>query len=172
MPTYRITGPDGRKFKVRGDAPPSETELEDIFAGMAGGAPERPAQPPAAAPAPEGRSTLADVAIGAAKGLGNTAIGLGEMVHRIPGVSRAVDAAYGAFDELRGAEPVEGLSERAFPAAREEVRPTNTAQTAGFAGEQIAEHFLPIGAVGKVARVGQAAATTLAQSGNAGTAGV
>ena len=157
MPTYRITAPDGRNFRVTRDSPPSESELEDIFAGMGGGAPKHtaPAQP-------EERSRLADTAIGAAKGLGNTVVGLGEMVHRVPGVSRAVDALYGQ----------EGLSAAAFPAAREAVRPENTAQKVGFASEQLGEFFVPGGSASKLAQVPKAALTTLAQTGDMGAAGV
>lgn len=120
---------------------------------------------PAAAPSDDeggiGRM-LADNAIGVAKGVGNTVIGLGEMVHRIPGVTRAVDALYG--------QP--GISDAAFGEAREAVRPDNAAQTVGFAGEQIAEHFIPVGTAAKAAKVGQSALTTLAQSGDARAAGV
>lgn len=91
--------------------------------------------------------TARDVAIGAVKGAGNTAIGLGELVHRIPGVSRGVDALYDAV----GIDAVP--SREAFPAARALVQPTNTAQKVGFYGEQIGEFFLPAGAVSRGARI-------------------
>lgn len=184
MPTYRITDPQsGRTLRVTGDSPPSEAELSELFASRPAPRQASPARPAGGgaraedfapkvswlanlmrdddAPAPE-RATATDVGIGVAKGAATTGTGLGELLHRIPGVSRAVDALYGE----------EGLSDRAFPAAREALRPTNTAQQVGFAGEQIAEHFLPVGAVSKVARAGQAAATTLAQTGDVRTAGV
>lgn len=35
MPTYRVTAPDGRVFRLTGDSPPTEQELEQIF-GSAG----------------------------------------------------------------------------------------------------------------------------------------
>ena len=35
MPTYKITSPDGRVFRVKGDSPPTENELNDIYSGMA-----------------------------------------------------------------------------------------------------------------------------------------
>ncbi len=31
MPTFNVTAPDGRSFKLTGDSPPTEEELEDIF---------------------------------------------------------------------------------------------------------------------------------------------
>lgn len=34
MPTYRITAPDGRTLRITGDAPPTEAELEEIFASV------------------------------------------------------------------------------------------------------------------------------------------
>ena len=107
------------------------------------------------------RNPIADVAIGAAKGVGNTAVGLGEMVHMIPGVSRAVDAMYGA--------PV---SERGFAQARQAVAPTNTAQRIGFGAEQIGEFFLPTGPAGKALQAGKSGLLTLAQTGSPLTAGV
>src|ERR1043165_9681670 len=70
------------------------------------------------------RQAVADVGTGIAKGVGNTVIGLGELMHHIPGVSAAVDALYGQ----------EGLSARAFPEYRAAVQPTNTAQKIGFYG--------------------------------------
>lgn len=103
-----------------------------------------------------------DNAIGVGQGLANTAIGLGQIVHYIPGVSRAVDAIYGR----------EGLSDAAFPAAREAVQPQNNAQRLGFAAEQIGEFFVPGGGEAKLIQVPKAALTTLAQTGSLGEAGV
>lgn len=34
MPTYQVTAPDGRKVKLTGDSPPTEAELEQIFASL------------------------------------------------------------------------------------------------------------------------------------------
>ena len=34
MPTYRITAPDGRKFKLTGDSPPTEQEIEEAYAKL------------------------------------------------------------------------------------------------------------------------------------------
>lgn len=77
--------------------------------------------------------TLADVGIGALKGVGNTVVGLGQMAHAIPGVSGAVDALYGQS----------GLSDAAFADANQRLAPTNTAQQVGKVGEQIVENILP-----------------------------
>ena len=149
MPTYRITDPNtGKVLRVTGDSPPTEQELSELFAASAPAAPTR-----------TWGDTAADVATGAVKGAANTAIGLGQMVHRIPGVSRAVDALYG--------QP--GLSQASFPAARALVQPTNTPQQVGYTGEQIGEFFIPAGTAAKAglaAEAGKSALTSLAQSGN------
>jgi len=48
MPTYEITAPDGRTLEITGAQPPSESELNDIFARASGGetAPTQPQQQP------------------------------------------------------------------------------------------------------------------------------
>lgn len=118
----------------------------------------------ASAPAPEqDGGDLLDVGIGVAKGIGNTVAGLGELVHRIPGVSAAVDTLYG--------QP--GVSQNAFTEARRVTAPTNTAQSIGRGIEQVAEFFTPVGAAGKakaVAEIGKSALLTGAQGGGAGEA--
>lgn len=76
-----------------------------------------------------GLATLGDFVIGALKGGGETAVNLGSMLHKIPGVSGLVDSLYGQ----------EGLSQASFPAAREALAPTNTAQSIGKGAEQFAE---------------------------------
>jgi hypothetical protein len=117
----------------------------------------------------ESGSTAEDLLIGAAKGAGNTLIGLGELVHKIPGVSAAIDAFYGT----------PGLSKAAFPAAREAVKPANAAQRVGQTAEQIGEFFVPAGDVGKIGKLGEIAVQsgknaglTMAQGGGAGDAAV
>ena len=42
MPTYRVTGPDGRTLRLTGDSPPTERDLEDIWSAL-----EKQAPPPA-----------------------------------------------------------------------------------------------------------------------------
>lgn len=109
-----------------------------------------------------GRPMVGDVAIGAAKGLANTVVGLGEMVHYVPGVSRVVDSIYGT----------PGLSSRSFDETRRELAPTNTAQRVGFAAEQLGEFFVPGATVGRAANVVKSGLHTLAQTGSLGNAGV
>lgn len=152
MPT-RVHLPDGRIVNF----PDSMTsdQIQAAMVKLSGGPPR------AAAPSRTWGDTAADVGIGVAKGLGNTVVGLGEMVHMMPGVSRAVDALYG--------RPV---SDQGFTEARQAVAPTNTPQRIGFGAEQIAEFFLPTGMAGKAAQVGKSGLLTLAQTGSPVTAGV
>ncbi len=92
-------------------------------------------------------NTEKDLAIGAVKGAASTAVGLGELVHKLPFVSQATDALYGM--------PA-GSSQSSFSEARKDLTPTNTAQAFGKGAEQIGEFFLPAGATTKL----KAAATT------------
>jgi hypothetical protein len=105
-----------------------------------------------------------DLVTGAAKGLGQTAANLGRGVHMIPGVSRAVDALYGA--------PV---SQPSFQEADRVLAPTNTPQAIGKGAEQLAEFFVPAGAVNRAAQGltmgGRAAVEGLAGAGIAGAQG-
>jgi hypothetical protein len=105
--------------------------------------------PPATPPPPDSPGMLAELATGAAKGLGQTVTNLGALWHLVPGVSEAVDRFYG----------VPGLSERAFQEASKVLTPTSPAQTVGKVGEQVAEVLLP---ASKIATASQAAATRLA----------
>jgi hypothetical protein len=112
------------------------------------------------APAPEPDAGMGqhvkDVAIGAVKGLGNTAFGLGKMVRDYTPIGRISDAILpGAFDQ----RPVE-------------LEPTNTAQRVGFTAEQVGEFFVPGGGATKIAQVPKAAAITMAQTGSPAQAGV
>ena len=45
MPTYEVTHPDGRKLEIDGERPPTESELNDIFAKVGGNA-SSPSVPP------------------------------------------------------------------------------------------------------------------------------
>lgn len=110
-------------------------------------------QPPQ--PEPYGVGDAAkDVAIGAAKGVGNTVFGLGKMVRDYTPLGRVSDAILpGAFDQRPP-----------------EITPSNTAQRVGFTGEQIGEFFLPTGAISRlgkaVAEVGKSGIATQAQTGS------
>ncbi len=132
MPTYKVKDPQtGKSVKLTGDSPPSEAELTQIFASMTP-APTpavQPAEPPRLKPA---AGAIGDVATGVVKGVGQTATNLGRLVHKIPGVSAAVDTLYGA--------PV---SAAAFTAADKALAQTSTAQRIGKGAEQIAEVFIP-----------------------------
>lgn len=159
MPTYEIQK-HGRTLEIEAPTAPTAQDIERAFAALQ---PRRPQAQPSMLR--QGADMVADFATGAVKGAANTAIGLGQMVHRVPGVSTAVDALYGT----------PGLSEASFTAAREAVRPTTTAQQVGFAGEQIGEFFVPASTAAKVGRVADVAITagkSLAQSGSLTDAGV
>lgn len=99
---------------------------------------------------------VVDAAIGAAKGLGNTAFGLGKLVRDYTPVGRISDAILpGAFEQRP-----------------EEITPANTAQRVGYTAEQVGEFFVPGGSAAKLAQVPKAAAITLAQTGKPLDAGV
>lgn len=114
------------------------------------------------------RQGLTDVAVGAGKGALDTAVNLGRLVHKIPGVSKAVDALYGGD---------EGLSARSFDVAHEALEPTNTAQRIGRFAEKTAELAIPAAKVATAtkgagvltragAQAGTAAGVTAAQGGS------
>lgn len=78
-----------------------------------------------------------DLLVGGVKGATDTAMGLGGLVQKIPGVSRAVDALYG--------QP--GLSEAAFSdesPLRQDLQPVNTGEKLGYGAEKMAEFFVPV----------------------------
>lgn len=157
MPTYVVKEPTtGRTVSLTGDSPPTEQELSDIFAKLPKATTEA-----TEAPTRTWADTAKDVAIGAAKGLGNTAYGLGKAVHDYTPIGRISDAIQpGAFDEAN--KPPE-------------LTPTNAAQRVGQSAEQVAEFFLPTGAAGKVGKVAEVAKSgllTLAQSGSPTAAGI
>lgn len=115
----------------------------------------------APAPAPYGVKDVAkDVAIGAAKGVGNTVFGLGKMVRDYTPVGRLSDA----------------ILPNAFAQRPPEIVPSNKAQRVGFTGEQVGEFFAPTGAasqLGKaVAELGKSGVLTQAQTGDPTSAGV
>lgn len=112
--------------------------------------------------------SLLDPFIGMAKGAGQTAVGLGEMMQRVPGVASVVDALYD--------DP--GISARAFGAgqARRVIEPSTPEQRLGSTVEQMGEFFLPTGATGHGAKylteVAKSGTLTAAQGGSAGDAAV
>lgn len=161
--TYRVEMEDGRVFDVEvdGDQPPTEAEILAHLDASEPTPQQAPVAPmPSHGPAPEpsifqrlmrgageaqmaeaemGRATAAeapDLAIGAAKGAANTAIGAGELAHDyLPGVSAVNEAIYGE------------LPPNVFQSAREQfATPANPTQQIGFAGEQAAEYLVPAAA--------------------------
>lgn len=81
-----------------------------------------------------------DMAIGAAKGAGNTLFGLGKLAHDvIPGVGAIGDA----------------IQPGAFNQRPQELVPSNTAQKVGYVGQQVAEFVLPTGAPARAARAAE-----------------
>jgi hypothetical protein len=180
MPTYKVTDPTtGKTLRLTGDSPPTEQELSEVFARVNQGA--APTQPAAQAPERTWTDTATDVAVGAAKGVGNTVAGLGQLAYDyLPGVSAVSDAvqrvAFG--DVIPGNQMIAG--------ARQGVlAPTNTPQRVGFAGEQIGEFLVPAAKAGVLAKVpgvarvvpraiagAQAAGLTAAQGGTGTEAGV
>ena len=165
MPDYTFRDPQsGKTLTVRGDSPPSEAELAQLFAA-AGTA------PPASHAAPQGdmmlenarnvAGTALDVAKGVAKGVGNTAYGLGKIVHDYTPIGRISDAIQPGAFAPQNKPP--------------ELTPTNTAQKVGYHGEQIGEFLAPVGEVaqaGKAAEAARAGLTALAQTGSPTTAAV
>lgn len=99
------------------------------------------------------------VARGAVKGMGNTAFGLGKAVRDYTPIGRLSDAILpGAFDQRP-----------------QEITPQGKAEHLGFAGEQIAEFFLPTGAEAKLAKVAEMVKSgflTKAQGGTGTDAGL
>lgn len=141
---FEVTAPDGRIVEITGDTMPTGEQMRKIFASLP--PMEAPAQPssqletPAAHPLATLGNAVIDAGTGALKGVGETAVGLGELVSKVPGVSHALNAAYGP-------EVVKG----SFDWARSFLKPTNTAQSVGKGIEQVAEIAIPVGGVVKSA---------------------
>ncbi len=149
MPTYRVTAPDGRRVRLTGDSPPTEAELEEIFAKLP--APKAKAAPDMSAPevrevtdqlpavyVPGLPAIPRGVVTGALKGLGRTVVGLGRMVK-----------SAGGLGELSPEDAA------AFQAAEEALASQSSAERAGAGAEQAAE-FLAIPGPGKVAGAAKA----------------
>lgn len=162
MPKYKVTDPStGRTITLTGDSPPTEQELEQIFASNTPVRTQpRPAPQPTSPQLPTREAVVAQQVVeglkGAAKGVGSTAVNLGRLVHQIPGVSSAVDSLYGAFGVdvdsakdfgLKGPGLSDLVTNNTQPQATAEGRlgltPSNTAQKVGFVAEQAAEHIAP-----------------------------
>ena len=146
MPQYKVTDPTtGRTVTLTGDSPPSEQELEQIFSSLPASKPQVAAPKPVAPQRPSNgvgaQMLMQDLAMGAAKGAGNTAVNLGRLVHKIPGVSQGVDALYGLFGA--DVDSAKDFATQGEAQSRLGLNPTNTAQKVGFIAEQGAEYLSP-----------------------------
>lgn len=162
--TYRIKLSDGREFEVTTEGgPPSEA---DILASL--NASPTPTRQADAKPSMMG--TALDVMKGIGKGALHTVLDAGDLASKVPvgmltgkpgeTIGSAVDAMYGT----------PGLSEKAFPAAREATAYTNAPQALGGALETVGELVLPsVKAAQAVPTVGKAAAKFQAVMGAAKT---
>lgn len=96
MPTYRFTAPDGRVLKVTGETPPSEAELDAMFAQVADPAtPARTWTDTAVDALPMIGGTLG----GVMGGIGGTAFGVG--VGGVPGAVGGAALGGGAGESAR-----------------------------------------------------------------------
>jgi len=142
MPDYTVKDSQTGKtitFRWTGEQPPTEADMAQVFS-------EARQAPAAEQATPEESSlTLGNVARGAVKGAVGTFVGLGELVHQIPGVTKAVDTLYGT----------PGLSQQSFGEANQTVTPSNAGETVGKTAEQVGEFFIP---VTKLAGAGKMAA--------------
>ena len=106
--------------------------------------------------------TLAGLRAGAVKGAATTVLGLGELAHRLPGVSRAVDALYDQPE----------ISQRAFSTLRENLTPRTVPERVGAGAERLLEFAVPGVMVGRAVRaaplVGRMAAEAATMAGVAG----
>lgn len=104
----------------------------------------QPATPaPALAPGQRGWADVTDIALdtalGAAKGVGRTAVGLGRLASAVPGIHQISEAIQpGAF--------APGVAEEGLG-----LNPTSTPQRVGMTAEQIGEYFLPASKVNQAA---------------------
>ena len=143
MPDYTVKDRETGQtitFRWNEATPPNDADLAEVFTA----ARRQTVTPPAPAPEPavgavDRLSALLsgakDVGVGMAKGAAGSVVGLGGLVHQIPGVSAAVDRLYGT----------PGLSENAFAVADKELEATNTPQMVGKGLEFAAEAAIPVG---------------------------
>lgn len=126
----RIQGPDGKLHEFPDDF--TNDEIASALDSVMPHQPESAATQRETAPSSGVMDTALDVGVGAIKGAAKTAVGVGELVSQIPGVSHAIDAAYGP-----------GVRRTAFDWARARLQPANTAEKIGQGIEQTAEFFGP-----------------------------
>ncbi len=152
----RVQGPAGVVHEF-----PDDATDDEIRAALEADAPDQTPK------ADQGGDLLLDnlrnvghVALGAAKGVGSTVTGLGQLAYDyVPGVKQASDAvqqaAFGDVNDQMMAGAQTGL-----------LAPTNAAQTLGKTVEQVGEFFVPVAEAGALAKVpGLAASPQLARRG-------
>lgn len=165
--TFQITAPDGRVLRITGDQPPTESELNDIFAASGGAgfksSNEKDAQGNAvvrlAAPMPKEGEIAPDVAAGLRQAATATSAdddtfrsgvakevmgvfgGAGHLAsHLIPGVSRIAQALTGLTPDQQ---------EAAFGEWEKLMEAKGLMGKAGKAAMQVAETIIPSGAIEK-----------------------
>ena len=138
MPDYTVKDRETGQtvtFRWTGAQPPTDADMADVFRAARTQAPPPTPEPTGAVDRLSSLlSGAKDVGIGMLKGAGDTALGLGQLVHQIPGVSGAVDRLYGA----------PGLSNQAFQVYDKELEATNPAQMVGKGVEFLAEAAIPV----------------------------
>ena len=132
------------------DMSPDEQKLLRMAQGQKADAsmPDNAAAPPDTGLVRGLLSALSDAGVGAMKGAGETAVNLGSMVNKVPGVGdvtqglgNALGGLYGTMKYGTAAGPADRSS---FDTVRRsDTTPTNAAQSTGKTIEQIGEFFVP-----------------------------
>lgn len=171
MPDYTIRDPrSGRTVTIRGDSPPTEAELQQIFARINNGPPQTAPLPAAATAGMMAQSTVEsgdpavslmdvsptlrgvrDVAGGVRAGLARTIYGGGDLIRRGLGMERVVDrpAVQAAMTPPESAMGQAGyLVEQAAEFAVPLTRMSRAMQSAGLLRRSVAEGAASAGVAG------------------------
>jgi hypothetical protein len=142
LPTYKVTAPDGRTVRLTGDSPPTEQELEEVFAAL-------PAKAGTAAPAAPAERSNMDVMASSVKGLGKSAY------NAVAGLNKL----FAGPDLQGGPIGVAPPTPELLPVAPDE----QTAYTVGNVAQFMAPGGPVKGAAGMLAQGGKSAAIAAAQ---------
>jgi hypothetical protein len=153
LPTYKVTAPDGRTVRLTGDSPPTEQELEEVFAAL-------PAKASAVAPAAQASPWQERSVGGMLRNAGQSMLGA---------VKGAAETAYASNPVTMGSRLAQHLTGGEAPRGEAEMiaalQPANEAQAVGRGAERMAEYAAPggpargvAGAVFQGARSGATAA--------------
>jgi hypothetical protein len=162
LPTYKVTAPDGRTVRLTGDSPPTEQELEQVFAALPTGAskPTAPISPWQERSVGGMLRNAGQSMLGAVKGAAETAYASNPVTMG----SRLAQYATGGQAPQGEAEMIAAL------------QPANEAQAVGRGAERMAEYAAPggpaRGVAGAVFQGARGAATALAQGESLRDAGV